>query len=242
MANFPSPVKHYDQVEEAVVVLRQSLAKAESKSVTIVTVGFLTNIRDLLLSRADEISPLSGVELVKEKVDLVAIMGGGYPSSDSMWPFGSEFNFDCGKCCMGDSLECRGSAREVVNLLPAETKTVFLGFEVGQNVMSGGRLSECAGEENPCRQAYIDYLGYGVARPSWDPLTTLFAVRGARGIGCREEGVGGQNMVDMEGGNMWGEGETLKNMTYLVLEEGQEIAMGEVIDDLLCKTQRRITP
>ena len=33
------------QVEEAVVVLRQSLAKAESKSVTIVTVGFLTNIR-----------------------------------------------------------------------------------------------------------------------------------------------------------------------------------------------------
>ena len=33
------------QVEEAVVVLRQSLAKAESKSVTIVTVGFLINIR-----------------------------------------------------------------------------------------------------------------------------------------------------------------------------------------------------
>ena len=30
--------------------------------------------------------------------------------------------------------------------------------------MSGGRLSECAGEENPCRQAYIDYLGYGLAR------------------------------------------------------------------------------
>ena len=48
--------------------------------------------------------------------------------------------------------------------------------------------------------------------------------------------------MDEEGGNMWGEGETLKNMTYLVLEEGQEIAMGEVIDDLLCKTQRRITP
>ena len=35
---------------------------------------------------------------------------------------------------------------------------------------------------------------------------------------------------------MWGEGETLKNMTYLVLEEGQEIVMGEVIDNLLCKT------
>ena len=42
--------------------------------------------------------------------------------------------------------------------------------------------------------------------------------------------------MDEEGGNMWGEEEGLKNMTYLVLEEGQEIVMGEVIDNLLCKT------
>ena len=36
--------------------------------------------------------------------------------------------------------------------------------QAGENVMSGGILSECTGEENPCRQAYIDYLGYGLAR------------------------------------------------------------------------------
>ena len=69
--------------------------------------------RDLLLSTGDEISPMSGVNLVKDKVhicicragrkpilpqvNLVAIMGGGYPSSEAMFPFGSEFNFDCGK-------------------------------------------------------------------------------------------------------------------------------------------------
>ena len=35
--------------------------------------------------------------LIQFQVDLVAIMGGGYPGSDAMWPFGSEFNFDCGK-------------------------------------------------------------------------------------------------------------------------------------------------
>ena len=122
-------------------------------------------------------------------------------------------------------------------------------------MMSGGRLSECAAEENPCRQAYIDYLGFGrwnhfilsahlksssgVARPSWDPLTTLFAVRGAGGIGCTEEGFGGKNMVGEEGDNLWGEGEGGKNMTYLVLEEGEEIRMGEVIDELLCATSSR---
>ena len=45
---------------------------------------------------------------------------------------------------------------EILALLDVDS-----GLKVGQNVMSGGRLSECAGEENPCRQAYIDYLGYG---------------------------------------------------------------------------------
>ena len=79
----------------------------------------------------------------------------------------------------------------------------------------------------------------GVARPSWDPLTTLFAVRGAGGIGCTEEGFGGKNMVGEEGDNLWGEGEGGKNMTYLVLEEGEEIRMGEVIDELLCATSSR---
>ena len=74
----------------------------------------------------------------------------------------------------------------------------------------------------------------GVARPSWDPLTTLFAVRGASEIGCKEEGFGGQNMVVEEGANLWSMVNTGKNMTYLVLEEGEEGRMGEVIDDLLC--------
>ena len=38
------------KVEEAVVVLRRSLAEAEDKSITIVTVGFLTNIRSFAVT------------------------------------------------------------------------------------------------------------------------------------------------------------------------------------------------
>ena len=40
--------KTHPKVDEAVVVLRRSLAEAEEKSITIVTVGFLTNIRSSL--------------------------------------------------------------------------------------------------------------------------------------------------------------------------------------------------
>merc|ERR1719394_1310723 len=44
VAIFDSPVKHYDQVEDAVTVLRKTLASSEDNSVVLVTLGFLTNI------------------------------------------------------------------------------------------------------------------------------------------------------------------------------------------------------
>ena len=47
-------------------------------------------------------------------------------------------------------------------------------------------------------------------------------------------------MVEEGGANLWSmEGNGVKNMTYLVLEEGEEGRMGEVIDDLLCATSSR---
>ena len=50
--NFDSPVKHYDQVEDAVTVLRSTLASAEDNSVVVVSLGFMTNIANLLSSSA----------------------------------------------------------------------------------------------------------------------------------------------------------------------------------------------
>ena len=84
MDNFESPVKNYDQVDEAEVTLRKTLAAAEvmdaslmmfpynrdlqDSSVVIVSVGFLQNLAGLLQSPGDEISPSSGHELVRDKV------------------------------------------------------------------------------------------------------------------------------------------------------------------------------
>ena len=55
------------------------------KSVTVITVGFLTNLKKLLQSKADMFSPLSGEQLVKQKVKQLVSMAGKFPS-------GSEFN------------------------------------------------------------------------------------------------------------------------------------------------------
>jgi len=226
--NWPAPIHHYDQVDEPVPVLRQVLSTAEDHSVVISSVGFLTNLADLLSSQPDTISNLSGRELVRNKVKLVAIMGGVYPESEE-W---SEFNFNCGQNYMGDPLECLGKSMDAVAMMPPEVKMVFSGAKVGADVQSGGALSDCAGDDNPCRQAYIDYVGYGNTRSSWDPLTTLYAVRGLEAVGCREEGLGGTNVVGEYGDNWWNYGQG-SNQSYLVLEK-EPWEIGAAIDELLC--------
>ena len=143
-------------------------------------------------------------------------MGGNYP-----WDDWTEFNFNCGDNFMGEPRECFGTAELAVNLMPPEVKMVFLGFEVGADVYSGGALSSCAGADSPCRQAYIDWVGYGNSRSSWDPMTLVAAVRGGEGIGCEETGQGGRNEVNQWGGNYWvTDVEGGSNQTYLKLNVG----------------------
>lgn len=76
VAAFPSTVRRAADVPEATVVFRQALAEAADRSVTIVSVGFATNLLSLLQSPADGFSGLAGVELVRAKVSRLVFMGG----------------------------------------------------------------------------------------------------------------------------------------------------------------------
>lgn len=64
---------------------RKLLANAEDDSVIIITIGFYTDMAELLMSGPDEYSPLSGVELMHRKVNCVVSMALKYPC-------GLEFN------------------------------------------------------------------------------------------------------------------------------------------------------
>lgn len=66
--DWPSPVKHSDEVPDAVEVYRRALAAADDHSVVIVAIGFATNLAALLRSAVDDIVPLSGHDLVARKV------------------------------------------------------------------------------------------------------------------------------------------------------------------------------
>merc|ERR1712183_480646 len=109
----------------------------------------------------------------------MALMGGRYDNDP-----GPEHNF--GFHCTADEARCNGissapiapSTKFVVEHWPETVPLVYLGFEVGNRINTGGAMTNSTPDSNPCRAAYIDRQGPGNDRKSWDPATTLFAVRG----------------------------------------------------------------
>jgi inosine-uridine nucleoside N-ribohydrolase len=86
VAHSLAKIKNYSQVPDAVSVYRSVLASAPNHSVAISSIGFTTNLEALLRSKGDSSSLLSGVDLIAQKVKMVAWMGGRYPSSQSANP------------------------------------------------------------------------------------------------------------------------------------------------------------
>lgn len=184
----------------AVSVYRQLLAVQPDHSVTIVCIGFLNNMRDLLDSEPDDISDLSGYELAKTKVARVVLMGGAYPDSGSH-PTGAEYNF-----VMDPESACA-----VIKEWP--TPIIFTGFELSVDIMTGATLQDQTPPENPVRVAYKLYTG-GDARNSWDLVTVHYAVRGsAGGYQLCTDGI---NEVTMDGKNFWNKSVTTKHHAYLI--------------------------
>lgn len=80
--------------EEAVALMRRKLAESADKSVKIVCIGQLNDLRALLESKADEFGA-DGAELVRRKVGEVVVMGGMFGEKSVMFngaPYTAEFN------------------------------------------------------------------------------------------------------------------------------------------------------
>ena len=244
---FDSPIKNSTDafVSDAVATYRAALASSPDRSVAISSIGIHTNLAALLKSTGDRYSPLSGVDLVAKKTFLLAVMGGTYPLG------GGECNLEGG----GDqgfglhNHEVASAASSYVAAhWPSESSIIWSGSEVGVLVQSGGKgfQSRCPSvadpRTNPCAAAIIAYEGGpNKSRFSWDPLTTLVAVRSIAGVpsvaACTE--CNGVNVIDATTGhNRWQRqkkpaGSANSNQTYLVLRDGK--AAGDALDELLCQ-------
>ena len=142
---------------EAFKLYRSTLASLERKAV-IVDVGFPQIIMELLQSAPDESSELAGMQLVKDKVSEVVLMGGRWDKTP-----GREYNFFAYKLN-------REAAAFICEHCPVPV--TFLGYEVGKDVVTGGR--DVPGLTGVAYTAHLSRRG----RPSWDPMTALFSVIG----------------------------------------------------------------
>lgn len=239
VSKWPSKVKNSSQVPDASTVYRRALASQADGTVAISSIGLMTNLENLLRSHADEISPLSGVELVRRKVKTLVAMAGAYPRSQV-----PECNMcGCYNSATPQDIHVAASASEYVfSHIPSEVKVIFSGFEVGFRVQSGARLSSCQPKSSPTRAAFENFEGGpNRSRFSWDPLTTLVAVRGPEAaFSSFCDDCAGHNVVNASSGmNVWIEGPAA-NQTYLVLRDGDKA--GNALDDLLCRTPLSLSP
>ncbi|KAI3325880.1 inosine/uridine-preferring nucleoside hydrolase [Xylariaceae sp. AK1471] len=202
------PWGHAEEAWDPVALYRKVLADAEDGSVTIASIGFFENLSGLLNSTADSYSDLTGRDLVARKVSELVIMGGDYPS-------GYEFNF------WGSNASLTA---HVINTW--EGRMVFVGYDVGKHVMSGGRLMSEGPETDPVRMAYI-YYSYYSPWSSWDPLTVLYAMNG---LGHLFEfgNEYGYNHIDADGANRWIWDQQVKNQFFLRLKADNETAAAEL--------------
>jgi hypothetical protein len=152
-------------VQEGWKLYRQLLADPNHDEVVIVSLGFMNQLSALLDSGPDAISPLTGMQLVSQKVKELVVMGGTYPNGADY------FNFYYDKA----------SADNVIDHWP--TRVVFSGE--GANFGTGWQLDHSP-EWSPVRKAFRDFLGCdpspSCARPSWDEVVVYHAVRKNDGL------------------------------------------------------------
>jgi len=212
VANYPHKIESTDQAHDAVTLYRKILASQPDTSVVIVTVGFLTNLNDLLLSQPDSISPLNGNDLVSKKVKRLVSMAGIFPE-------GSEFNVR----------EDSTSSKYVFDHWP--TWLVLSGFEIGNKILTGKKLISSS-LKSPAKMAFGIAIPFSDAdkngRQSWDQTAVLTAVKGAS-FAFNE--VKGQILVEPSGFNRW------KNRkdglhTYVVFKKSPE-ALSELIESYM---------
>jgi len=164
-----------------------------------------------LNSTADVFSPLTGPELVAAKVSELVIMGGDFPS-------GYEWNF------WGDN---PSHTAHVVNTWKDLTPIVYSGSDLGKHVLSGSKLVAGAPENDPVASGYLYYTYNKSARPSWDPLTVMYAMDG---LGDLFEFANefGYNWVDPDGSNEWVYDSSITTQHWLKLKVNNETAAAEV--------------
>jgi inosine-uridine nucleoside N-ribohydrolase len=207
----------------AVELYRKLLSAQDDKSVTIVTVGPLKNIMDLLQSEGDKYSKLNGKKLIEKKVKQFVVMGGHFPHGKNEWNFNGNMP---------------GVTRFVLENLTVPV--VFSGFEIGVAIQSGA-VFENLEKNHPLYAGFSHfsqnaswmkdrYKGKILNNSTYDQTAVLYAVRGGEGVYWNKV-ANGYCVAEENGDNYWKDGKKY-NHSYLVLKKDSK-EMAGLIEDMM---------
>lgn len=183
---YPHHLTSNADAEDAVRLYRKILAASRDGSVTIVTVGFLTNLSNLLQSPPDSLSPKTGTELIASKVKTLVAMAGAFPS-------GKEFNIE------------KDATASQFTFEHWPTPIIFTGWEIGAKIFSGLPLiRSTAISASPVKDVYEISIPQASedsrGRKSWDQTAVLIAVQGVERF---YNVVPGRIVCETDGRNTW---------------------------------------
>jgi inosine-uridine nucleoside N-ribohydrolase len=189
VSKYPHAIKSNAEAHDALNLYRKILAAQPDKSVIIVTVGFLTNMSNLIASRPDEFSSLTGKELVKKKVKLLVSMAGCF--DNKMGTF-KEFNL------------VKDAAASKFSFDNWPSPILFSGFEIGEKIHTGLPIIKSRIRNSPVKDVFAHCIPLDKndanGRMSWDETAVLVAVRGyEKYFGA----VKGKIVVNEDGSNNW---------------------------------------
>ena len=162
---FDAPDTASGALKDPVVLYREVLAGQPDHSVTIISVGFSTNLARLLDSGPDSFSPLDGRALVEKKVKLLSAMAGDFTGKNV-----AEYNV----------VKDIGAAIDLFTKWPGEI--VVSPYELGRAITYPARSIENDfgwAVYHPVVLAYKAYMTMPYDRPTWDLTAALYAVEGA---------------------------------------------------------------
>ena len=201
-----------DDYASSLEIYRKVLSSQPDKSVIIVTIGFLSNMKELLESGPDEYSPLSGVELVKKKVKKLVSMAGRLPQ-------GREFNI----------YSHTEAAYYTFSHWP--TKVLLSPWDIGNMILTGIPVSKTDTINNPVAWAYAYNFRTRnqTSRQSWDQTAVLVAIRDPEKYFyiCGP----GKLIVEEDGSNYW-DPETDAGHYFLVHKYPYKV-VEEILDELM---------
>ena len=155
----------------AVTVLRQTLVAAPNGSVMIVAIGPLTNIAELMQSKADRFGGLTGAALFAAKVSALVTMGGNYPSSPA------DYNYRCDPGAAAYVFKNNGSV-----------PVIGVGGEFAGDISIGGLYAANLPAKSPVSTAISTFIARGgsfttgpgnTGRASWDPSAVFYSIVGS---------------------------------------------------------------